>query len=368
MWRQTNLNYCTMRCSEGLPIRPEYCQHCRDWQAANPAPPPAITAPVLPDKRVVELRQDFAADLEIELKELIQDHNYFKIPKVLRLKLLKYWRTQLRDFDGQYHRWYNLAEILDPMRGSDIDPQEAFEVFEVLLKQFPKPGSRDFLAPNPNLAALFPNSKEPWITTFLRTMCKRLDAEEGEFVEGSVMMAERLKHLKNPEKFEGWDGDFDIDWPVGRILGHHHGDDGIRYHVRFLGTDASEDVWLLPIEFWRPVVFRVYNRENDVNFDEAWLQLGFRGSSSIGDENSGADLSDETGDDEEEEDKKDVIEDDQGDDHEDREDADEHESEAETETEDEDEDEDEYEGGDSSDFSYESPNDEDGDSSMTDSD
>ncbi|KAF2127558.1 hypothetical protein P153DRAFT_358433 [Dothidotthia symphoricarpi CBS 119687] len=252
-WRKTSL-MCMYRCPT-LALNIKNCLACREWEGTHRPPPPDLQLPVGPDKRVVVVCRDMWRDIKQELAELEDESRAFRIPGVIKRKILAYMRKACSDYDGQYHRHNDLAELLDPLRGSDIDTAEVEEEYH-------------------GTGVLVPCwSDEPWLTTVIRKVCRQWDEEDG-FVTNSWTHGEfRPKHLRTPEKFKNADGHWVDDWPIKCVVGHQiDEDDGeLWYHVRYIGFGPASDEVVSARSFTRPSIYRIYNRVHGISLDERWL-------------------------------------------------------------------------------------------------
>lgn len=105
-------------------------------------------------KIVLIVRDDMIVDILAELTELRNDHTFFRISPAAKKLLTRNWRAYLRSFRGQFHRSYDLAELLDPFRGAEIDHEKVLQVYDTgnLLQPMPDPVAHGYLAPDPLLA------------------------------------------------------------------------------------------------------------------------------------------------------------------------------------------------------------------------
>jgi hypothetical protein len=224
------------------------------------------------------VRDDIIEDILAELTELRNDSRFFYIPPAAKKALTKHWRTYLHNFGGQFHRSHDLAELLDPFRGAEIDHKEVLEVFDTgsLLQPMPDPVARGYLAPDILSANEFPNGVEPWISTVLRTTFWKMSDEEG--IEVPVNSNGVYLRRHHPEDFVDEDGTWHEDWPVKKILQHRFGVGGeVEYKVQWLGhTQSDGNEWRCAEEFGWPNIWKKYNRlhglpipdSNDANDSE----------------------------------------------------------------------------------------------------
>ncbi|KAF2867927.1 hypothetical protein BDV95DRAFT_610363 [Massariosphaeria phaeospora] len=256
---------CPFRCPE-LPLNITGCEKCGEWSTAHIA----AQQPAMPDKRVISLRKDMAAELADELTELKDDSGFFKMSVALKRELVRYWRTVLEDHDAQYHRWHDLALMLDPLRGSDVDQAAALEKYATLAKPMRNPRARGYLPKNPDIAKSFPSGKEPWITTMLRTMCKRWSDQFSVLVRHDLHGEISERAYRNLELFMDDDEVWNDDWPVKQIVEHYvRPDGGWEYKVHWLGFDNPWwHQWTQREEMKRSEVWKNYHREKGLAIPE----------------------------------------------------------------------------------------------------
>jgi hypothetical protein len=109
-----------------------------------------------------------------KLDELAGLDTFFNVNPVARTKLIAYMGDQLRAMRGQLHTHEDLAMLLDPTQGSDVDPAEVAWMLRPLRRPFPDPEGVLALQFLPPLT-----DTEGWITAFLRTVTAGWDIELG---------------------------------------------------------------------------------------------------------------------------------------------------------------------------------------------
>ena len=243
-------------CPGNAPLNLDHCGECRDWVARGFATPG-------PTKRVLTVCDSLLEIIIDELTDLRKDSRFFHIPAAQKKSLVKYWCGYLYDFGGQYHRCNDLAEMLDPFRGAEIDHNEVIQIYGTsnVLAPMPDPSRHGYLLQNPALAAEFPNGVEPWISTVLRSVFKKMSDEEGEDVEEKEHGIFLLRHELHAEAYLDDNGEWMDDWPVKQVLGHRFDQDGeIEYEVQYLGfTHHVQNDWRRPEEFRLDTIWKKYN-------------------------------------------------------------------------------------------------------------
>lgn len=235
------------------PLNLAGCQDCHNWATRFEAQNQKFVIIALPE--ILWLIAD-------EIKMLGDDDSYFQIPPHQMKQLTREWRTQLKDYRSQYYRWDDLAEILDPFRGADLDPNEVIRDYGNLLGNLPSTmvslQTRGYVAPDPTIAIDFPYGIEPWLSTVIRHVLHELSRREGFWAQyeevGGIGVSDpdrpREGTLRNTE-YLGY---------VKRIDTHRVGADGHRrYRVQYVGyTLRGEGTWLSRCDIYEPIVQR-YN-------------------------------------------------------------------------------------------------------------
>jgi hypothetical protein len=112
----------------------------------------------------VEVSPDMFQELVDELDGLAAFDDVFILDAQTRTELLTYFEERTYELRGQRHLQDDLAQLLDPLQGTDVDPNDR-DWWAALLPAFPDPDSYGFLEAD--------TLDEAWITTFLRTMAQR---------------------------------------------------------------------------------------------------------------------------------------------------------------------------------------------------
>jgi hypothetical protein len=232
-------------CSETngeAPLNLASCIRCQNWydEHAEPAP----------DKKVLIVRPDMVKDIMDTIEELRHEDKQFRLAGKVKKLLVKVVRATLEKYAGQYHRWYHLAEILDPFRDAlddlDDDIAEIVRLHPDILKPFSGPKELGFLPPHWNQIQ-FAGGVEGWVSTVIRTFMQTTSIEEGIWVgyeERGVVM-DRHKRDKPSHHRRNICNQYIEEWPVKRILAHRQNHrDKTEYQIQYLGFDRPEDsVW-----------------------------------------------------------------------------------------------------------------------------
>jgi hypothetical protein len=193
--------------------------------------------------------------------DLAAADDFFLVSAKCYRGLTQYFSQCLYDFEGQFHFAGDLAKLLDPFRGADVDPDEAAVTFAELHDPFPTPEVYGYDA--------LEKPDQPWITTFLA---------------GTALIWRDTRIVVKPMYDHGDDNDHMLpqdadgntvwDFPIERIVGHRFDANGlIEYkieYVRFLHPDDHE--WVSPVNIRRPTIYQLYNRHHGIVIDEHWLQ------------------------------------------------------------------------------------------------
>ncbi|KAF2752346.1 hypothetical protein M011DRAFT_22590 [Sporormia fimetaria CBS 119925] len=257
-WRTISLD-CPYRCGIA-PLDLVSCAACVEWESS----------PASMRKRVILIRRHFLFNLEFELQGLAEDDDYFEIPRANYKKLIASWREKLAECEGQYQRWYEFAEYLDPIRGADVIHDDAIHIWgRDLLREIPDRRLRGYLDPHPRLED-YPVGHEPWISTIIRRVLNAIHNEENIEVmyreEGLVMD----HHDMHPERHEDEDGTWWFPWPIHCIRDHLVDVEGyIQYQVEFLGFPRDGDLeWVRRENIGKAVIWQKYDAENGINHDD----------------------------------------------------------------------------------------------------
>lgn len=258
--RATSPN-CYFRCP-ALLTNPADCDHCHDWEATHEKHEPVLPPRMYNMIRCVRVDPvPMMEDLLEELEFLTGGYGGLPLPPATRTALNDYMAERLYVVRGQLHHHRDLAVILDPLRGADVDPQDARVTFQPVLEPLPMATSMGYRKPR--------TEDEPWITTVFRTMTRRWNGDDDMASENSA-----YGH-GDPEADMTFDHNGDVvwDWPVKRIVVHRFGADGqVEYWVAYVRFDHPDDhVWVEPQYFRRPAVYQVYNRKQGIHIEETWL-------------------------------------------------------------------------------------------------
>jgi hypothetical protein len=242
------------------PLNLDDCTECQDWN--NNFRQPSR------EKKVLLVRQSMIELIEDELRDLAEENKMFKMPHSQYRGLIKLWRKTLSDYEGQYHRWYDLAALLDPFRGATVLKEDVKKQYpKALLRPMPREPDRGYIKCSKRSAQEFPDGIEPWISTVLRTVFAREHKQydryarlvdyhrHGEFLN---------RHIKNYENqdFDEHGNYTGEDWPVKRIVSHRFTDNGeMEYQVQFLGFSLPQDLEWKTRDAVAPAAIRKYDAE-----------------------------------------------------------------------------------------------------------
>jgi hypothetical protein len=161
-WRKTSLG-CGNGCPEP-PQNPDHCAKCCQWNDSHPKYVHNLPAHAYTMIHCVEVSPDMFQELVDELDGLAAFDDVFILDAQTRTELLTYFEERTYELRGQRHLQDDLAQLLDPLQGTDVDPNDR-DWWAALLPAFPDPDSYGFLEAD--------TLDEAWITTFLRTMAQR---------------------------------------------------------------------------------------------------------------------------------------------------------------------------------------------------
>jgi hypothetical protein len=260
------LQGCYYRWCPRPPVNVDGCHACHVSETRRQD----LTAPVLPPHhfemvRCVQVDDNMLEQILDKLNELADVNIFFNVNPFTRAKLIAYMGDQLRAMRGQLHTHEDLAMLLDPTQGSDVDPAEVSRLLHPLRRPFPDSEGVIALQFLPPLT-----DTEGWITTFLRTVTASWDIELGVVNPVYDLGNDQRGHLDwLPDGSPLWY------WPVKRIVEHRFSgaeNRDIEYKVEYVRFENPLDhEWRRPAEFSLPAIYRLYNAENGLVFDANWM-------------------------------------------------------------------------------------------------
>jgi hypothetical protein len=210
---------------------------------------------------VVKVERDMLDELLSHIDDLTAADDFFLVSAKCYRRLTQYFSQCLYDFEGQFHFVGDLAKLLDPFRGADVDPDEATVTFAELQDPFPTPEVYGY--------DTLENPEQPWITTFLA---------------GMALIWHDTRTVTKPTYDHGDDNDHMLpqdadgntvwDFPIERIVGHRfNAHDQIEYKIEYIRFSHPDDhEWESPVDIRRPIIYQLYNRRHGIVINEHWIQ------------------------------------------------------------------------------------------------
>ncbi|KAF2752347.1 hypothetical protein M011DRAFT_22583 [Sporormia fimetaria CBS 119925] len=265
------------------------CEHCfTEWQSqlewancpfpwceGQKGPPPANLVSCrlcqeihsksedLEIRTVITIRDTILENLKLELRKLATTDDFFRISDSRYTALLRYWRQVLQEYWGQYHRWWEFAEVLDPFRGADVVHRKVIKQYGPLLEPMPDRELRGYLEPHTPVED-YPNGEEPWISTVIRDVLSMYHEEDHKDVPyGSPGGKEYEKYQQtHPHVAETLDGEHLSPWPIHKLLEHRVENGRIEYLVQHVGDWHKESFeWTPRGQFVDKKIYKNYDAE-----------------------------------------------------------------------------------------------------------
>jgi hypothetical protein len=168
-YRKTSLN-CGSRCADP-PSNVDGCVVCDVFVAALRNNPVAFN--VLPARMheviwCVELRPAMINELPEMLNDLDVglDNDFLALSIAARSAIVEYWTERLDDLKGQLHLYGDIARLMDPFQGTDVDSEQSAVTFAELAAPYNPPHEAEI-------------STVPWITEAFRDITSQRDENLG---------------------------------------------------------------------------------------------------------------------------------------------------------------------------------------------